>query len=80
MNKDILLTELEIVEIKDLAEKARKSFGVYDVPIANDLFMLLEQGALRFASIRSQQSENPIQMRISRDLNHKRVHSPLLAA
>lgn len=46
MNKEIVLTELEIVEIKDLAEKARKSFGVYDVPIANDLFMLLEQAGL----------------------------------
>lgn len=44
MNKDIVLSEFEIEELQGLADEARKSFGIYgDVPIANDLFALLEQ-------------------------------------
>lgn len=44
MNKEIILTETDIENIKRLADDTRKSFGIYgDVPIANDMFMLLEQ-------------------------------------
>ncbi|MFR8312613.1 MAG: hypothetical protein ACLVBP_09845 [Ruminococcus sp.] len=43
MNKDIVLTELQIDEIKKTADKERRKFGIIDAPIAGDLFMLLEQ-------------------------------------
>lgn len=41
MNKDIVLTELQIDEIKKTADKERRKFGIIDAPIAGDLFMLL---------------------------------------
>lgn len=44
MNKDVVLNDFEVEELQRLADEARKSFGIYgDVPIANDLFVLLEQ-------------------------------------
>ena len=43
MNKDIVLTELQIDEIKKTADKERRKFGIIDAPIEGDLFMLLEQ-------------------------------------
>ena len=43
MNRDIRLTEEQVTEIKDKARSTRKEFGVFgDVPIARDIFMLLE--------------------------------------
>lgn len=42
--REPVLTEGQIVEIKILADKTRKEFGVFgDVPIAKDMFMLLEK-------------------------------------
>ena len=44
MKHDIVLTEEQIVEIKKLADNTRKEFGIFgDVPIAKDIFMLLEK-------------------------------------
>lgn len=43
MNNKIALTELQVDQIKEYADKERKKFGVIDVPIAGELFMLLEQ-------------------------------------
>ena len=43
MNNEIKLTELQIDQIKEYADKERKKFGVIDVPIAGELVMLLEQ-------------------------------------
>lgn len=44
MKSNIKLTEKQIVEIKELADKTRKEMGVYsDVAIADDLLMLLEK-------------------------------------
>ena len=43
MNNEIALTELQVDQIKEYADKERKKFGVIDVPIAGELFMLLEQ-------------------------------------
>lgn len=43
MNKDIELTELQIDQIREMADKERKKFGIIDAPIASELFMLLEQ-------------------------------------
>lgn len=44
MNKNVVLNDFEVEELQRLADEARKSFGIYgDVPIANDLFVLLEQ-------------------------------------
>lgn len=44
MNNEVNLTEKQIEEVKLLADDTRKAFGVYgDVPIANDIFMLLEK-------------------------------------
>lgn len=44
MNREIVLTEEQIVEIKNLADSTRKEFGIFgDVPIAKDIFMLLEK-------------------------------------
>lgn len=43
MNKDIVLTELQIDEIRRIADKERKYFGVIDAPIARNLFTLIEQ-------------------------------------
>lgn len=44
MNNEIVLSEKQIDEVKQLADETRKLFGVYgDVPIANDIFMLLEK-------------------------------------
>lgn len=44
MKRDIALTEEQIVEIKELANHTRKEFGVFgDVPVARDIFMLLEK-------------------------------------
>ena len=41
MNKDVVLTELQIDEIKKAADKERRNFGIIEAPIAGDLFMLL---------------------------------------
>lgn len=44
MSKDIELTALQIEDIRKEASETRKIFGIYgDVPIANDIFMLLEK-------------------------------------
>ena len=44
MKAEIVLTEEQIVEIKKLADNTRKEFGIFgDVPIAKDIFMLLEK-------------------------------------
>lgn len=43
MNKDVILTELQIDEIKKAADKERRKFGIIEAPIAGDLFMLIEQ-------------------------------------
>lgn len=44
MNNKIELSEKQIEEVKQLADDTRKVFGIYsDVPIANDIFMLLEK-------------------------------------
>ncbi len=44
MKGEIVLTEEQIVEIKKLADSTRKEFGIFgDVPIAKDIFMLLEK-------------------------------------
>ena len=43
MNKDVVLTELQIDEIKKAADKERRNFGIIEAPIAGDLFMLIEQ-------------------------------------
>jgi Zn-dependent peptidase ImmA (M78 family) len=44
MNKEIELTAPQIENIRKRTEEVRRMFGVYgDVPIANDIFMLLEK-------------------------------------
>lgn len=44
MKGEIVLTEEQVVEIKKLADNMRKEFGIFgDVPIAKDIFMLLEK-------------------------------------
>lgn len=44
MKREIVLTEGQVVEIKKLADNTRKEFGIFgDVPIAKDIFMLLEK-------------------------------------
>lgn len=43
MNNEIQLTELQVDQIKEYADKERKKFGVIDVPIAGELVLLLEQ-------------------------------------
>lgn len=44
MKNEIALTEKQIVEIREQADKIRKEFGIYgDVPVAKDIFMLLEE-------------------------------------
>lgn len=44
MNEEIMLTAPQIEEIRKQAVEVRKLFGVFgDVPIANDIFMLLEK-------------------------------------
>lgn len=44
MKHEAVLTEEQIAEIKKLADNTRKEFGVFgDVPIAKDIFMLLEK-------------------------------------
>ncbi len=44
MKCEIALTEEQIVEIKRLADNTRKEFGIFgDVPIAKDIFILLEK-------------------------------------
>ena len=43
MNNEIALPELQVDQIKEYADKERKKFGVKDVPIAGELFMLFEQ-------------------------------------
>ena len=43
MNKDVVLTELQIDEIKKAADKERRNFGIIEAPIAGDLFMQIEQ-------------------------------------
>lgn len=44
MNNEIVLTEEQVEEVKQRADETRKFFGIYgDVPIANDIFMLLEK-------------------------------------
>ena len=63
MNKDIVLTELQIDEIKKTADKERRKFGIIDAPIAGDLFMLLEQEGIAIC-----QARNLIQMLILQDL------------
>ena len=68
MNKDVILTELQIDEIKKAADKERRNFGIIEAPIAGDLFMLIEQEGIAIVSIRSRQVRNLIQMRISQDL------------
>ena len=65
MNKDVVLTELQIDEIKKAADKERRNFGIIEAPIAGDLFMLIEQEGI---AIRSRQARNHIQMLISQGL------------
>ena len=44
MKNEIILTPEQIEKIKNIANDVRKLFGVFgDVPIANDIFMLLEK-------------------------------------
>lgn len=44
MKREIELTDGQIVEIKEMADNTRKEFGIFgDVPIAKDIFMLLEK-------------------------------------
>lgn len=44
MNNEVKLTEEQIEEVKQLADETRRNFGVYgNVPIANDIFTLLEK-------------------------------------
>lgn len=44
MNKSVVLGKAQIKQIKQLAEDTRRIFGVYaDVPIANDILVLLER-------------------------------------
>lgn len=51
MEREIVLTEGQVVEIKKLADNTRKAFGIFgDVPITKDIFMLLEKKADRFAA------------------------------
>ena len=61
MNNEIALTELQVDQIKEYADKERKKFGVIDVPIAGELFMLLE---LLFANTHFRPAKNLIQMLI----------------
>ena len=48
MNKDVILTELQIDEIKKAADKERRNFGIIEAPIAGDLFMLIEQEGIAY--------------------------------
>lgn len=69
MNKDIVLTELQIDEIKKTADKERRKFGIIDAPIAGDLFMLLEQEGIAICQYPFLTSEkSPLQMLILQDL------------
>lgn len=44
MKREMILTEEQIVETKELADNTRKEFGIFgDVPIAKDIFMLIEK-------------------------------------
>lgn len=44
MSKEIELTALQIENVRKKADETRKLFGIFgDVPIANDIFMLLEK-------------------------------------
>lgn len=44
MNRDIVLSASQIEDIRSRASKVRRLFGVYEeVPIANDIFVLLER-------------------------------------
>ena len=44
MKREIVLTEEQINEIKKLADNTRKEFGIFgDVPVAKDIFTLLEK-------------------------------------
>ncbi len=44
MQNNVILSDLEIEEVKSLSKKTRKLFGIHDdVPIANDMKMLLEK-------------------------------------
>lgn len=44
MNKSVVLGKAQIEQIKQLVEDTRRIFGVYaDVPIANDMLVLLER-------------------------------------
>ena len=49
MNKDVVLTELQIDEIKKAADKERRNFGIIEAPIAGDLFMLIENPRLSYS-------------------------------
>ena len=47
MINNIVLSKVEVEEVKRLADETRKIFGIYsDVPIANDILMLLEKNEI----------------------------------
>lgn len=59
MNKSIVLNEVQIEEIKKLADDTRKLFGVYvDIPIANDIQILLEKSGIILCEYPFQASED----------------------
>ena len=78
-SNSIVLDEKKIYEVKDLASETRRFFGVYsNVPIANDIKLLLEKKVSYYANILFQIRMEHIPMEILLALRQIKRRSHLL--